>query len=58
MEIKNILSKINQTPEEPENFFAIEIGHEVIKTAIWHVKDKITQIVTALIVRGEKKSGY
>lgn len=46
MEIKNILSKINQTSEEPENFFAIEIGHEVVKTAIWHVKDKVTQIVS------------
>lgn len=56
MEIKNILSKINQTSEEPENFFAIEIGHEVVKTAIWHVKDKVTQIVSVGSIEEWNKS--
>lgn len=46
MEIKNILGKLNQTEEEPKKFFAIEIGYEVVKSAVWHVKEKATQIVS------------
>lgn len=46
MEIKNILGKINQSPEEPKKFFAIEIGYEVVKTALWHVQDKATQVIS------------
>ncbi|MFC1653608.1 hypothetical protein ACFL1M_02070, partial [Patescibacteria group bacterium] len=56
MEIKNILQKINQTPEEPKSFFAIEIGHEVVKTAVWHVKDKATQIVSLGSIEEWKKN--
>jgi len=45
MEIKNLLTKFKQKEEIPEQFFAIEISDDVVKTAVWTVIDGHTQIV-------------
>lgn len=46
MEIKNILGRIKESPQEPKKFFAIEIGYEVVKTAIWCIEDKATKVIS------------
>ncbi len=45
MEIKNLLTKFKQKEELLEQFFAIEISDEIIKTAVWTVIDGHTKIV-------------
>lgn len=45
MDLKTIFNKLGQTQEEIKHFLAIEIGSEAVKTAVWQVKDKTTEIV-------------
>ena len=45
MEIKNLFTKFKQKEEIPEQFFAIEISDDIVKTAVWTVVDGHTKIV-------------
>lgn len=46
MEISSLLKKLKRTPqEEPEQFLAIQIDTEFVKTAVWAVHNQLTEIV-------------
>lgn len=45
MEIKNLLNKIKHKEELPEQFFALELSEDTIKSAVWTVIDGHTQVV-------------
>ncbi len=45
MEIKNLLNKIKHKEEAPEQFFALELSDDTIKSAIWTVLDGHTKVV-------------
>jgi len=45
MEIKNLLTKLKSKEEAPEQFFALEISDDIVKSAVWTVVDGHTQVV-------------
>ena len=45
MEIKNLLNKIKHKEEAPEQFFALEISDDAIKSAVWTVEEGHTKVV-------------
>lgn len=46
MEISTLLKKLKRTQqEEPEQFLAIQIDAEFVKTAVWAVRNQLTEIV-------------
>ncbi len=45
MKIKNLLTKLKAKEEAPEQFFALEISDDIVKSAVWTVIDGRTQIV-------------
>ena len=45
MEIKNLLNKIKHKEEVPEQFFALELSDDTIKSAVWTVIDGHTKVV-------------
>lgn len=47
MELKNLFGKIQANPEAPQQFLAIEIANEIVKTAVWQVVDQKTKVVSA-----------
>lgn len=47
MEISTLLKKLKRTKqEEPEQFLAIQIDAEFVKTAVWAVRNQLTEIVS------------
>lgn len=45
MEIKGILEKIRQKEPKKEFLFALEIGHEIVKSAIWGIMDNEVKVM-------------
>lgn len=45
MEIKNLLNKLKHKEELPEQFFALELSEDTIKSAVWTVLDGHTKVV-------------
>jgi len=45
MELKNLLTKLKHKQELPENFFALELSDDIIKSAVWTVVDGHTKVV-------------
>jgi hypothetical protein len=45
MEIKNLINKFKHKEEAPEQFFALELSEDTIKSAIWTVLDGHTKVV-------------
>ncbi|MEA3355429.1 MAG: hypothetical protein U9Q63_03025 [Patescibacteria group bacterium] len=45
MELKNLLTKLKNKEEAPEQFFALEISDDIVKSAVWTVLDGHTKIV-------------
>jgi hypothetical protein len=46
MDLPNLLSKIKSTPDGGKNFLAIEISAYTVKTAVWQVQNKQTEMVS------------
>ena len=45
MEIKNLLNKFKAKEEAPEQFFALELSDDILKSAVWTVLDGQTKVV-------------
>jgi len=45
MKIKNLFTKLKTKEEAPEQFFALEISDDIVKSAVWTVVDGRTQVV-------------
>ena len=45
MEIKNLINKFKHKEEAPEQFFALELSDDTIKSAVWTVLDGQTKVV-------------
>jgi len=46
MEVKDIFAKISQKEEKKENFFALTISSEKVKSAIWTIEKGVTKVVS------------
>lgn len=45
MELKNLITKLKNKEELPEQFFALEINDDIVKSAVWTVEDGHTKVV-------------
>lgn len=46
MDLPNLLNKLNTNkPDQPQNFLAIEITPDVVKTALWQVKNQAIEVI-------------
>lgn len=45
MELKNLLTKFKAKENLPENFFALEINEDLVKSAVWAVVDGHTKLI-------------
>lgn len=46
MELNNLLDKIKNQEETPKNFLALQLTDDFVQTAVWHVKNARTEIVS------------